>query len=244
MESGESIEASKLEVMIGGESASQRGANVQFPGSTIESGDKIIVSQNTAGDIVSDEDIVLIYKDGDHTKLLAETTTGTEDQFTQYAEFIFTAYSIGSNPGSPWSTSRDASGGSASMSVSNTESAVGDRSFKAEVSDSKGYSGTGTVRLTLSSVNLSNIETISFKQCQGRDDDVDAQIDGSAQPETITGSGCWRTVSVDVSGFSGDHSFTIKIAEETAGASVVIYIDDVQFKRSDGTTVSPEDLLD
>jgi len=239
MESGESIEASQLKVMIGGESASQRGANVQFPGSTVDSGEKITVSQNVASDIVGDEDVVLIYKDEGHTKFLAKTTTGTERQFTQYAEFIFTAYAVGTNPGSPWTTSRNPSGGSASMSVSDSKASVGDRSFKAEVSDSTGYTGTGSLSLTLSSIDLSNVETISFDQCQGKDSEVAAKTDGSDQTKSISGSGCWRTVSIDVSGLSGDHSFTINVAEDDAGGSTVIYIDDVQFKRSDGSLVSP-----
>lgn len=233
LRSGEKLRTEELQVLIDGEPASQADATLKFSDSTLSVTDQIIITQNNATDLIGSEQISVIYSDSgsESATELGTWAVKTGGPSNQSENFTFEAYSPGSQPGDPWSTST--SGGD--LRISDSESQQGSKSLY--MSAGEGDSSTATL-----TVDLTYVETLrfQFKNKGGEGNDLKVYIDG-----TVVGKGNgggWQTINIDVSEYTGTHTLKFQTYEDTNDAATSHYIDDIRFIHETGNLV-PEELV-
>lgn len=130
MREGEPIPASDLTVKINGDPASQTSATVSLPANKVEAGDTILVEQSDLRVPAPPDRITLIEESEGQSTFLAETELSGQAISTLSKKFTFVGYSVGQEPGEPWSIN---TGGAldflAEGTVSDSKAVIGDRSL-------------------------------------------------------------------------------------------------------------------
>jgi len=234
VEAGDSIDADQIQVLIDGTPASDVGVPVTFSADTLSAGDTITIKQNDGSDLIGTEDIRIVYEspDTDETKLLETVRVETGGPAYQVSEFTFESTPTGDSPGTPWSTTTEFG---SKVQVSDSRASEGSKSVYFQADEST------TAKMSVD-VDLTYVEELKFAHypAGGEANDLKVRIDGTT---VYTGnSGGWQTVSLDVSEYSGTHTVTFRVYEDTANAATSQYIDNVRFIHETGNLVS-EDLL-